>query len=324
MPSAQAELGKRLFFDARLSSDARVSCASCHQPQHAFSDGRRLAVGVESREGTRNTPSLLGVSSQRLLFWDGRRTTLESQALDPLLNPLEHGLTDTGAILTLLNRDAGYVAQFERAFVDSKGPITLERISAALAAFQRTLDDGESPFDRYLSGDAHAITPQALHGWQIFSGRAQCTRCHVAEGGKALLTDHGFHALGVGLRDVQRKLPQLAMRLTAAREAGNTPGHELLADADIAALGRFVVTLDPADIGKFKTPSLRNVALTAPYMHDGSVATLAEAVDIELYYRSIESTRPVILTPAEKSDLLVFLESLSGSNARQHQSGGRE
>ncbi|MEK8031547.1 cytochrome c peroxidase [Ideonella sp. DXS29W] len=323
---AKEQLGRRLFFDARLSSDGRVSCASCHKPEHAFSDGKPVAEGIGGRLGSRNTPSLVDVGAQRSFFWDGRRATLEDQALDPLLNPLEHGLRGASEMLALLKSDGEYAAQFRQSFglsPEEAEPITAARVAQALSAFERRLVDGRSAFDRYRAGDATALPIAAQRGWQLFSGVAACTRCHTAEGPKPLLTDHGFHSLGVGMKDIERQLPSLVRQLGEWHDDGRAQDHSILRDPGMAALGRFVVTLDPKDIGKFKTPGLRNVALTAPYMHDGSVATLEEAVEREIYYRGKEDGHPLILTPTEKGELVAFLESLSGWPSSAYNLGGQ-
>ncbi|WP_374565590.1 cytochrome-c peroxidase [Ideonella sp.] len=323
---AQQQLGRRLFFDARLSGDGKVSCASCHQPERAFSDGKPVAEGIGGSLGSRNTPTLVDVAGQRSFFWDGRRATLEDQALDPLLNPIEHGLSDSAALLALLKADSEYVAQFQQGFgqrQDGVDPVNAANVARALAAFQQTLVDGTSAFDRYRAGDVAALRPDAQRGWMLFSGVAACTRCHVADGPKPLMTDHDFHSLGVGLKDVERQLPALARQLTEWRNDGRAQDHSILRDPGMAALGRFVVTMDPKDIGKFKTPGLRNVALTAPYMHDGSMATLQEAVDREIYYRGKDDGHPLILTPTERAELVAFLESLNGWPSSTYNLGGR-
>jgi cytochrome c peroxidase len=313
-------LGHRLFTDPRLSATGQVSCASCHQSAKQFSDGLPLAVGVHGRKGTRNTPSLLDVGQQRTLFWDGRRESLEAQALDPLLNPAEHGLPDEATLLQRLRADRSYQRAFQVAFGSgtqqrARQPaaevVTAANVATALAAFQRTLVSGPTPFDRYQAGDVAALEPTARRGWVLFSTTAQCIRCHSAEGTRPLFTDHGFHSLAVGLHRIERKLPELTQKLVQLHQDGRAFDHAVLTDADMAELGRFAVTLNPADIAKFKTPGLRNVALTAPYMHDGSVATLEEAVDLELYYRGAQDGRPLILTPAERADLVAFLRALN-------------
>ena len=309
-------IGQRLFNDPRLSANGQVSCVSCHQSAKHFSDGLPLALGIHGRKGTRNTPSLLDVGEQRTLFWDGRRESLEAQALDPLLNPAEHGLPDEAVLIKRLRADRVYQRAFREAFAHSSSQPTAEvvttgNVAKALAAFQRTLVSGPTPFDRYQAGEVAALEPAARRGWALFSTTAQCIRCHSVEGPRPLFTDHGFHSLAVGLHRIERKLPELTQKLVQLHRDGRAFDHAVLTDTDMAELGRFAVTLNPADIAKFKTPSLRNVALTAPYMHDGSVATLEESVDLELYYRGAQDGKPLILTPAERTDLVAFLRSLS-------------
>jgi len=308
-------LGRRIFFDKRLSVDGTISCASCHVPEKAFSDGLPVARGAHGQTGTRNAPSLWNVAFGTSQFWDGRRSSLEQQAADPLLNPREHGLPDERTLLTIIQQDASYRQDFERAFAADPKGISLQMVVTALASFERTLVNGDSPFDRYLYGhEVTALSVVAVRGLDLFRGRARCATCHLIGERFALLTDSLYHSLGVGLRSGESHLAESATRLVA------TPAVDLdrliNSDPDIAALGRFVVTRQPRDIGKFKTPSLRNVALTAPYMHDGSVVTLAEALDVEIYYRGLEANVPLILTPQEKQDLLAFLASLTSPTAR--------
>lgn len=318
------ELGRMLFFDPALSGDGRVSCATCHQPERAYSDGRAHAAGIAGREGTRNTPSVLDVGRQRALFWDGRRDRLEDQALDPLLNPVEHGLADEPALLRAVRRDARYAAAFAAAYGAAVGEASVAQVTGALAAFERTLVSGRSRFDRFLAGEREALSEPARHGWVIFDQRAHCTRCHVvaAGDGPPLFTDHQFHSLAVGFAKVANQLPALTQRLVALRRDGPL-GRGVLGDPDIAELGRFAVTLDPRDLAAFKTPSLRNVAITAPYMHDGSVATLAEAVDLEIYGRGARDDRPLIATPREREELVAFLEALTADGAARSAAGYR-
>jgi cytochrome c peroxidase len=292
-------LGKTLFFDQRLSRDGSISCANCHQPERAFSDGLALAQGLGV--GTRNTPSLLNVRYNRSQFWDGRSPSLEAQAIQPFLNPREHGLSDQRALIDILASKPEYVAAFRAAFPSARNGITVAQASEALASFERTLTAGNSPFDRhvYLREPA-ALAPGALRGLALFQGAARCASCHLIGKSDALFTDHQFHSLGIDLQRLGPVLGRLAARVDGA------PG-----DHDTAQLGRYTVTRNPADIGKFRTPSLRNVAQTAPYMHDGSVATLEEAVELELYYRSTQSAQALVLTAAERADLVLFLKALS-------------
>jgi cytochrome c peroxidase len=310
-------LGRALFFDSAFSDDGRVSCASCHQPERAYTDGLGQASGISGRHGTRNTPSLLDVGRQRSLFWDGRREHLEDQALDPVLNEVEHGLHDEAQLLDRVRSEARYEGAFQAAYGVPVGHATARQVAEALAAFERTLVSGPSPFDRFLAGQRDALPEPARRGWVVFDQEAHCTRCHVVatgDGQPPLFTDHQFHSLAVGLDRIARKLPELTRRLVALRGDGGPLGREVLHDPDLAELGRFAVTLDPKDLAAFKTPGLRNVALTAPYMHDGSVATLGEAVDLEVYSRGAREERRPILTPVERADLIAFLEALTSED----------
>lgn len=310
--AASISLGKKLFFDKRLSHDGTMSCASCHQPERSFSDGLALAKGIGQRRGTRNTPSLLNVAFNQSQFWDGRRADLESQALDPFVNPREHGLRDESVLIDLLRRDGVYLADFHAAFPDSRNAIGIVNVARALASFERTLLAGNSAFDRYaFKGDKAALSPAAVRGLALFQEGARCATCHTIEKTHALFSDDQFHSLGVGLHRLSPVLARITTRLVRAKEGGTSLDQTVLGDENIAELGRFAVTFNPADIAKFRTPSLRNVAETAPYMHDGSVATLEEAVELELYYRNTQAARPLVLTPRERADLVEFLKSLS-------------
>lgn len=313
---ALAALGEKLFFDKRLSGDGSISCASCHQPAKAFSDGRALAQGIGGGSGTRNTPSLLNAAFNKSQFWDGRRDTLEAQAKDPFVNPREHGLADAQGLLVLLRNDAAYLKAFQTILELRSGQIQMEHVSAALATFERSLVSAGSPFDRYyFGGDKASLSPAAVRGLALFQGAAKCASCHVIDRKHALFSDNQFHSLSVGLQNIAPRLPALTIRLARQQAQGNVLDQTVLSDQDIAELGRFAVTLEPADIGKFRTPSLRNAALTAPYMHDGSVASLEQAVELEIYYRSAEAGIPLILTPIEKTDLVEFLKALTSPSA---------
>ncbi len=303
-------LGHALFDDKRLSADGKVSCSTCHQPGRAFTDGRIVAQGIQQRAGTRNTPTLINSAYLTSLFWDGRRKSLEEQAADPLVNPVEHALRNHGELLATVRTGAAYTAGFRAAFGVGPESIGIEHVVKALAAFERTLVLADSPFDRYrYGGDASALSTAQLRGLGLFTGRARCATCHTLGNEYALLTDQEFHTIGIGQERLQPRLADRTTRLVRLSRAERD--RSILSDPLVAELGRFAVTLKPGDIGRFRTPSLRNVALTAPYMHDGSVPTLAEAVERELYYRGLEAGRPLVLTPQEKADLVAFLQALT-------------
>ncbi len=236
--------------------------------------------------------------------------------MDPFVNAREHGLKDQGSLLDLVRRDPVYVKGFLDAFQLEADAIQVEHVGNAIAHFERTLAAGNSAFDQYhFNRQEGALSRAAKRGLDLFRGRAMCVSCHTIEKEHALFTDNRFHGLGVGLPSIAQRLPELTMRLVRTRAQTDGLGLSVLSEEDVAELGRFAVTLQPGDIGKFRTPGLRNVALTAPYMHDGSVASLAEAVELEIYYRSAELGQPLILTPLEKNDLLEFLNSLTSPAA---------
>lgn len=250
-------LGRRLFFDRRLSRDGSLSCSSCHDPARAFSDGRSLAVGVSGRVGRRNSPALINRGYGRSFFWDGRVATLEEQVLKPIEDPNE---------MDLLVAEA-----------TSRVGLSRQKLSHALASFVRSILSGDSLFDRFINGNRAALTPEQQAGLQLFRGKANCTACHVGPN----FTDERLHNTGVAWRNGQ------------FTDAG-------------------------AGKGNFRTPTLREIARTAPYMHDGSLATLEEV--IEYYDRGGNRNpgldgeiRPLRLTGAEKQSLVSFLRALSGT-----------
>lgn len=299
-----AALGARLFADPRLSADGRVSCVTCHRPEHAFSDGRPVSIGAHGRASTRNAPSLLDVGELLSFFWDGRETRLETVVLQPLTNPVEMGLGSTADLLQRLSADPGYLAAFA-----GLGGVSADNAARALAAHLRTLRSRDSAFDRYQAGDRDALDTDQRAGLALFIGKAACSECHQVQTGHARFTDDGFHHLGVNDNTIAGRVAGSVQRLKGRSDLGQA----VLTEADIAGLGHFVASRKPADLAAFRTPSLRNVARTAPYMHDGSVATLEEAVDQEVYYRGINKGRPLSMTVEERRQLLAFLRGLSNS-----------
>jgi cytochrome c peroxidase len=275
-----AALGRALFFDPRLSADGRVSCASCHDPARAFTDGRRVSTGVHGAAGTRNAPTLVNRAFGEAQFWDGRVRTLLEQVLHPIEDPREMGLSRDVAAARIA-ADATYTAWFR----DVAGDVVNARsLAVSLAAYVASIMSGDAPFDRWTAGDTLALDAEARHGRRLFDGRARCSLCHRGPN----FTDEQFHNTGIAWR------------------AG------LPADS-----GRFAVTAAPRDIGAFKTPTLREIEHTAPYMHDGSLRTLDDVV--EFYDRggiaNIALDRqlvPLGLTTVEKRALVAFLRSLSG------------
>lgn len=303
-------LGKQFFNDPALSADGTVRCASCHMPNRNYSDGRTVAIGVFGRLGTRNTPSLLDIAATKesAFFWDGRRSSLEQAVLDPLTNPVEMGLPNQATLMHRIGQNDAYRKAMAQAFPDN-GPTTAN-IGAALAAYVRSLTPAEGAFERYMRGDRRALNTRAQLGLALFQGKAACAQCHRMEGSPAAFTDHAYHRTGVGLDDVTAVLPILTQGVVARSLQGGAIGDRVAMHADEAQLGRFNVTLDPADIGLFRTPSLRGVSHTAPYMHDGSIPTLEAAIDREVYYRSLQAGRPLNLSVEDRLNLAEFLRSL--------------
>ncbi len=315
--AARIALGRKLFFDRRLSRNGTMSCAMCHLPQQGFTN-RELArpVGVEGRSLRRNAPTLLNVAYVRQLFHDGREVSLETQALAPMLDPREMANPSPGAILARLRALPDYDSLFEQAF--GAGP-SLDRVGQALASYQRTLLAGNSPFDRwYFGGQATALSAEAREGFRLFTGRAGCASCHTIEARFALFTDGAFHDTGVAWARAGAGESVIAVELVPgfvvpmARQVIESVGEPEAPD-----LGRHEVTLDPDDRWRFRTPSLRNVALTGPYMHDGSLSSLRDVV--EFYNRGgaphpgqDPRVRPLGLDARETAALVAFLESLTG------------
>lgn len=315
-PTEVAELGRKLFFDRRLAVNGTVSCAMCHVPEQAFAQNElQTPVGVEGRSVRRNAPTLLNVGYRKRLFHDGRENRLETQAWSPILNQQEMANPSVGFVLEKLAGLEDYDGLFEAAFAR---PATMETVGDALAAYQRTLTSAGSSFDRwYYGGEAQAINPSAKRGFELFQA-SSCADCHLIGKEFAQLTDDSFHDTGLGFERTMLA-DRSVERLTLA------PGVTVETPSDTTSrptsndLGRYEITGDPADRWKYKTPTLRNIAFTAPYMHDGSLSTLDEVI------RHYEKggvphpgqdprIRPLDLTAGDIKDLVAFLGSLSGNN----------
>lgn len=317
-------LGNRLFNDVRLSSTGDVSCATCHAADKAFTDSPlSVSEGINKLTGTRNAPTVVNAAYNRTQFWDGRSPSLEDQALHPFLNPVEMNLPDHDALLAIVRGDATYVKMFRDVFDVRAQDITMNEVTRAIAAFERTQVAGNSPFDRwYFGGDGTAVSDQAKRGFAVFLGNGRCVSCHVIEQDHALFTDHLFHNIGIGINQIQDKVPQLARAFQVAKNEGVDVDVAVLSDADTSHLGRFAVDDQFSSIGGFKTPTLRNIAATAPYMHDGSLHSLRETVE---HYNNGGVTnpddmvnpflsggiRPLNLTEQEIDDLVAFMETLT-------------
>jgi len=310
----QVALGEDLFHDPLLSADGTISCASCHNPAIGYADHNRVAVGVGKHTGFRNAPTLFNAVFAEVLFWDGRATTLEEQALVPLQNPIEMGAQTGDDVIRRLNENARYRKRFAAVFGDEN--VTLRSLLAAIGAFERTLLSGNSAFDRFLAGERAGLTESAERGWHLFRGSAGCIRCHTFETGRPFFTDFQFHNAGIAERN--GGFAALARIARGVRTPGDLA--KIAAADDMSELGRFRITGNPADIGAFKTPTLRDVVMTAPYMHDGSIASLADV--LASYSEGRHATpRPPPGRPARhldsdtQRDLLAFLQSLTGAEA---------
>lgn len=315
----KVELGRQLFFDPRLSADGTISCATCHDPARAFTDGKPLAVGIGGRVGKRHTPSLLNAMFHAGQLWDGRASSLEAQALLPLTHPDEMGNTSLEDVVARLRGVPEYVRQFREVFGSN---VTSEGIARALAAYERTLVAGNSAFDRFMAGETNALSEAARRGLALFRGKARCTACHPVNTAFPFFTDQLYHNTGVAVNN-PAFLP-LVERLRRRLDQPISPADlkALEEEPGGLSLGRFLVTGHPLDIGAFKTPSLRNVELTAPYFHDGSAATLADVIRFYLQggrenpYRDWD-LHPISLTESEQRDLIEFLKSLTSEDLRR-------
>jgi cytochrome c peroxidase len=281
MNDAKVGLGKLLYFDKRMSKNMAMSCATCHNPFHGFADPAATSAGVDAKLGTRNSPTVLNRLFSAEQFWDGRAEDLEAQAHGPLTNPIEMAMGSHDQVVERIRAVKGYAPLFVKAFGDDK--IDIDRITKAIAAYERTVVTGNSPFDRWQAGQKDALSPSAARGMTLFESKANCRPCHAGFN----FTDESYNNIGVGM---------------------NKPTPDA---------GRYDQTKNDADRGKFKTPTLRNVVHTAPYMHDGSEQTLAGVIDF--YDRGgignpnlSKEVKPLNLTVQEKRDLVAFLEALTG------------
>ena len=276
----KAELGRFLFFDTRISADNTVSCSTCHSPQYAFTDSMPVAIGIGKQKGKRSAPTIINRAYSTAQFWDGRAATLEEQAKVPMTNPIEMGSTEQ-SVVDKLRGIAGYRVLFAKTFGGED--FTIDQVVKAIATFERTIVSGNSAYDRYQAGDKKALTAQQIRGMNVFFKKAKCDKCHEGMN----FTKNEFHNTGVAM------------------------------DKPEPDAGRFVITKDPKDWGAFKTPTLRDIAETPPYMHDGSLKTLKEVVEFYdkggiLNKNLDKDIKPLKLTVEEKDSLVEFLRGLSG------------
>jgi len=289
--AAKVELGRFLYFDTRLSADSKLSCASCHAPEKAFTDGAPVSTGIGGQKGGRSAPTVINQAWNTWQFWDGRAASLEDQAKGPIANPIEMTSEKTSdeahaAVVKRLKGVPGYMKMFEKSF--GTRDITIDHVAKAIATFERTVYSGNAPFDRYNEGDKKAMSDSQVRGMNLFFNKVACDSCHLGFN----FTDGSYENIGIGM------------------------------DKPTPDLGRFVVSQKDEDTGAFKTPTLRDIEHTGPYMHDGSLKTLADVV--EHYNKGgiknkhlNQRIKPLNLSDQDKKDLVEFLKALSGEGWQQ-------
>jgi cytochrome c peroxidase len=315
-------LGEKLFFEGRLSADGTVACSTCHDPAHAFTDGRPTSVGIKGRVGQRNSPTVLNALYNKTQFWDGRAKTLENQAALPIVNPVEMGQPSLDAAVAAIAAIPEYQQAFRNVFGRAPNGPDLVR---AIASYERTQVSFDSPFDNFIAGDKNAIDDSAKRGWELFNTRARCNKCHALSENKrdtSTLVDNGFHNIGIGI--IRHNVVALAVQAEKLIDSGNTVAVDRAAiQTDMSALGRFLVTKKEPDTASFKTPDIRNVLVTGPYFHDGSQETLWDVVD---HYNKGDGLRnpyldqdiqPLALSEKDIDDLVAFMASLTSSQYKE-------
>jgi cytochrome c peroxidase len=315
-------LGETLFFDGRLSANGTVACASCHDPRLAFTDGRATSVGIHSRVGQRNSPTVLNALYNKFQFWDGRAPTLETQAALPIVNPVEMGqLTIDSAVAHVAGVPA-YRDQFRRVFGRPANGLDLVR---AIASYERSQLSFDSPFDHFIAGDSSAIDASAKRGWKLFNTQGRCNKCHAffdTTSRPTTFTDDTFHNIGVLI--VRHRVVELAHQAELRVKRGDTVAIDQAAIlSPMSALGRYLITRKDSDIASFKSPDLRNVMVTAPYFHDGSAATLWDVMD---HYNKGDGVRnpwldvdiqPLALHERDIDDLVALMAALTSPSYRE-------
>ncbi|ATB50855.1 cytochrome-c peroxidase [Corallococcus macrosporus] len=305
-------LGEKLFNDQRLSVDNTVSCSTCHDARFGFTDAKPVSEGVKGQKVTRNSPTLLNALFNASQFWDGRASTLEDQAKLPILNPREMGMPDEAAVVAKVKAIPEYVRDFQNVFGRE---VNFDDLAAAIAAFERTLYSGDAKFDRFITGDSRAFTAAERRGWALFNGKARCNTCHAGNVVSPLFSDQKFHNIGIAAHKQDFvKLAREALKVVRTGDAQQI--DELALETRFSELGRFLVTKQENDVGAFKTPTLRNIAITGPYMHDGTLTTLWDVMD---HYNKGGVPNPYLdggmqrlgLTEAEIDDVVAFLFTLT-------------
>lgn len=338
---AKIKLGDALFHDPRFSADGKVSCSTCHAKEKAFTDHLPVSKGFTdkkgTRMGTRNAPTVINAAYYTSQFWDGRVPSLEEQSKFPPINPVEGGLHSWDHLVDMLKKDAFYRKEFSKVFNIKPSEITIEHFAKAIGSFERTVVSGDSKFDRFMyGGEKDALNEQEKRGLKVFLGQGRCVSCHTISQTHALFTDNKFHNLGVGFKALKGKSPEVAaeyihmlaeqerkVKGKAGKGTKNLAADELvLTEKRFSELGRLAITHEADDMGAFKTVTLRNIAKTWPYMHDGSLATLEEVVAWYNFGGKLSpdapdtpfldgGIRPLHLSEEQMEDLVAFLKALT-------------
>lgn len=308
----KVSLGQKLFNDKRLSVDDSTSCATCHDEKLGFTDGKPVSEGVKAQKVTRNSPTILNAMFNASQFWDGRASTLEDQAKLPILNPREMGQPNPEAVVAKVKAIPEYQAEFRKVF---NRDVNYEDLAAAIGAFERTLYSGNARFDRFILGDAKALNDSERRGWALFNGKGRCNTCHAGNVVSPLFSDQKFHNIGIAAHK-QDFVKMAREALKVVRTGDEKQIDELALQTNFSELGRFLVTKQENDVGAFKTPTLRNIGITGPYMHDGSLTTLWDVMD---HYNKGGVANPYLdggmqrlgLTEGEIDDMVAFLFTLT-------------
>jgi len=291
MTPQKIELGKMLYFEPRLSVDGTISCNSCHNVMADGADGRAVGAGVRGQRGGRGSPTVWNSAFHTVQFWDGRAASLEDQAKGPITNPIEMGMPHHDLVIGRINQISGYVAAFKKAFPKDKNPVNTDNIAKAIASYERTLITPNAPFDKYMKGNKKALNPQQIRGMKLVE-EIGCTSCHSGD----IFAGEGFK-MGEGN---YQPFPQI-------------PGSKFDKMYDITSdLGRYAVTKKDEDKNHWRVPTWRNVALTAPYFHNGKVKTLDEAVRV-----MAKTQLDADLNDTQVADIVAFLNSLTGEFPKQ-------
>jgi len=311
-------LGKKLYFDERLSKDGTVSCATCHDVTRAFTDQRKVSEGIRGQLGRRNAPTTMNAALLQTLFLDGRSPSLDHQARMPITNPIEMGFPDGESAAKEIARDSEYQKMFRAAYGRD---LNYEDIGRAIGAFERTLVFIDSPFRRFLLGDGDAVSAEAQQGFRLFNEKARCVSCHPMNLSNPLGTDNRFHNIGVSARTQNFELLAKNALAALAQEPSEQKLEELAIGTDLSELGRFMITKNRSDIGSFRTSLILNIGITPPYMHDGTLETLWDVMD---HYNKGGEANPYLdggiealaLTEEEIDQVVAFLFALTDDRFR--------